>query len=128
MRDGAVHDDLLLQNVRNSLKGEANRVAMHLGEEATLEDIMLKLEKVYGTVDSGTTLLQQFYNCRQEETESIGAYGCRLEDVLNRAIVRGAVARKQSDEMLRSKLWSGLNDERVRNATRYKLEQIHSFD
>ena len=128
MHDNAVHEDLLLQSVRNSLKGEANRVAMHLGEHATLEDIMLKLERVYGTVESGTTLLQQFYNCRQDENESIGAYGCRLEDVLNKAITRGALASAQSDEMLRSKLWSGLNDERVRSATRYKLEQIHSFD
>lgn len=89
---------------------------------------MIKLERVYGTVESATTLLQQFYNCKQEETESIGAYSCRLEDVLNRAFARGAVDKGRSDEMLRNKLWSGLRDERVRNATRYKLEQIHQFD
>lgn len=128
MRDGALHDDELLKSVRISLKGEANRVAMHLGEDATLENILQKLERVYGTVESGTTLLQKFYNCRQEEAETIGAYGCRLEDVLSKAISRGAVAEEQSDGMLRNKLWSGLKDERVRNATRYKLEQIHSFD
>lgn len=128
MRDDAVHGDLLLKSVRSSLKGEASCVAMHLRENATLKDVLAKLERVYGTVESGTTLLQQFYNCRQEENETIGAYGCRLEDVLSKAIARGAVAEKQSDEMLRGKLWSGLKDERVRNATRYKLEQIHSFD
>jgi hypothetical protein len=128
MRDDSVDDDVLLKSVRTSLKGEASRVAMHLGENATLEDILQRLERVYGTVESGTTLLQHFYNCRQEEAESLGAYGCRLEDVLSKAIARGAVAEEQSDEMLRNKLWSGLKDERVRNATRYKLEQIHSFD
>lgn len=128
MRDGTVNEDLILQGVRNSLKGEANRVAMHLGENATLGDIIVKLERTYGTVESGTTLLQQFYNCKQEETETIGAYSCRLEDVLNKAIARGAVSMRQSDDMLRSKLWSGLKDERVRNATRYKLDQIQRFD
>lgn len=67
MRDRACHKDLLLQSARNSLKGESSRLAMHLGEDATLEDILQKLERVYGTVESGMTLLQQFYNCRQED-------------------------------------------------------------
>jgi Ulp1 family protease len=30
--------------------------------------------------------------------------------------------------MLRSKLWTGLKDERIRNATRYKYEVISNFD
>lgn len=87
MRDKACHEDLLLQSARTSLKGEASRLAMHLGEHATLEDIIRKLERVYGTVETGTTLLQQFYNCKQED-ETIGAYSCRLEDILNKAVRR----------------------------------------
>ncbi|KAK3717705.1 hypothetical protein QZH41_009796, partial [Actinostola sp. cb2023] len=39
----------------------------------------------------------------QEGEESVGAYSCRLEDILNKAIARGAVAREQGDEMLRIK-------------------------
>lgn len=128
MQDKACHKDLLLQSVRRSLKGEASRLAMHLGEDAPLEEILIKLERVYGTVESGTTLLQQFYNSRQEGEESVGAYSCRLEDILNKAIARGAVAREQGDEMLRSKLWTGLKDERIRNATRYKYDCVHDFD
>ena len=30
--------------------------------------------------------------------------------------------------MLRNKLWSGLRDERMRNATRYKYETVRDFD
>jgi hypothetical protein len=30
--------------------------------------------------------------------------------------------------MLRSKLWTGLKDERDKNNTRYKYDQIHDFD
>lgn len=128
MRDKVYHRDLLLQSVRRSLKGEAGRLAMHLGEDASIESILRKLEGVYGTVESGATLLQQFYNSKQEMDESIAAYGCRLEDILAKAIDRGAIARGQADEMLRSKLWTGLKDERVKNATRYKYDQIRDFD
>ena len=127
LKDRTMSRDLLLQGVRKSLKGEPGKLCMHLGEGAMLEDIMKKLEGVYGTVESGTTLLQQFYNCKQEENETIVNYSFRLEDVLNKAMERGAVAREQWNEMLKGKLWTSLRDERIR-ATRYKLEQINNFD
>lgn len=101
---------------------------MHLGENASIEDILRKLEGVYGIVESGTTLLQQFYNAKQESGESVAEYGCRLEEIVNRAISRGAVAKEQANEMLRSKMWTGLRDERVRNATRYKYDMTLDFD
>ena len=128
MKDRGLHEDLLLQSVRRSLKGEAGRLAMHLGEDATLTDILQKLDAVYGIVESGATLLQKFYNSKQEPGETVAAYGCRIEDILNKAIRRGAVARNQSNDMLKSKLWTGLRDERVRNATRYKYDSIRDFD
>ncbi|KAK3751659.1 hypothetical protein QZH41_017450 [Actinostola sp. cb2023] len=128
MREKACHKDFLLQGVRKSLRGEACKLCMHLEEDASVETIVRKLEGVYGIVESGTTLLQQFYNAREENDESVAAYGCRLEEIVNRAINRGAVAKEQADEMLRSKLWTGLKDERIRNATRYKYEIIPDFD
>lgn len=128
MKNNVYDRDLLLQSVRQSLKGEAGRLAMHLGEDASLDDILHKLETVYGIVESGMTLLQKFYNAHQETQESVAEYGCRLEDILDKAVRRGAVSRQQVGEMLRSKLWSGLKDERMRNATRYKYETIMNFD
>ena len=74
MKDKVYHEDLLLQSVRRSLKGEASRLAMHLGEDASLSDILQKLEMVYGIVESGTTLLQQFYNSKQDAGETVAAY------------------------------------------------------
>jgi hypothetical protein len=101
---------------------------MHLGEDASLEDILHKLETVYGIVESGMTLLQQFYNAHQEVQESVAEYGCRLEDILGKAVRRGAVSKQQVGEMLRNKLWTGLRDERMRNATRYKYETVKDVD
>lgn len=128
MKDNIYHRDLLLQSVRQSLKGEASRLAMHLGENATLDNILQKLETVYGIVESGMTLLQQFYNAQQEIQEPVAEYGCRLEDIINKAIQRGAVARHQVDEMLRNKLWSGLRDGSMKSSTRYKYETVKDFD
>lgn len=128
MNENSYNKDLLLQGVRKSLRGEAGTLCMHLGEHASIEDILRKLEGVYGIVERGTTLLQQFYNAKQEGSESVAEYGCRLEEIVNRAISRGAVAKEQANEMLRSKLWTGLKDERVRNATRHKYDMIHDFD
>lgn len=128
MNDKSVNRDLLLRGVRKSLRGEPSKLCIHLGETASVETIMKKLEGVYGIVESGTTLLQQFYNAKQENDESVAVYGCRLEEIVNKAINRDAVAQDQANEMLKSKLWTGLKDERVRNAARYKYEMIPDFD
>lgn len=128
LKNGCYSQDMLLQSIRRSLKDEPNRLVMHLGEEATVSDVLKKLDGVYGMVESGTTLLQQFYNTKQENEETVAAFGCRLEDILNKAVLRGAVRQEQADQMLRSKLWTGLRDERVRNASRYKYESIGDFD
>lgn len=128
MNDRTMNRDLLLQGVRKSLRGEPCKLCIHLGETASVETIIRKLEGVYGIVESGTTLLQQFYNARQENDESVAVYGCRLEEIVNRAINRDAIAPSQANEMLKSKFWTGLKDERVKNAARYKYEKISDFD
>ena len=128
MNDNTINQDLLLHGVRKSLRGEPSKLCMHLGETASVETILRKLESVYGIVESGTTLLQQFYNAKQENDESVALFGCRLEEIVNKATNRGAVAQDQANEMLKSKLWTGLKDERVKNAARYKYERISDFD
>ena len=128
LNDKTYNEDLLLQGVRKSLRGEAAKLSMHLGEKASVERIIEKLEGVYGIVETGSTLLQRFYNSKQEPDETIASYSCRIEEIVNRAIDRGVVSRSQVDEMLRTKLWTGLKDDRVRNAIRFKLDQVTNFD
>ncbi|RUA06894.1 MAG: hypothetical protein DSY43_00980 [Gammaproteobacteria bacterium] len=128
IKDGFYTRDLITQNVRRSLKGEAGKLVMHLGEDASFEAILRKLERVHGVVESGAAILQRFYNSKQEADEGVAVYGCRLEDTISSAIDRGIVAREQADEMLRSKFWSGLKDERVKNVTRHRVDHIRDFD
>ena len=114
--------------VRKSVKGGASRVLMHAGAEATVNEILAKFDKVFGTVVSGETLLQQFYSEVQQEGESVATWGCRLEDILRRAQERGKVPTGAFDQMLQTKFWSNLNSERVQSALRHKLGSIKDFD
>jgi hypothetical protein len=66
--------------VRKSLRGEAARIAKRQGSEATVHRLLESLEAVYGEVDAG-----EFYAARQSKTEDVSAWGCRLEDLLDRA-------------------------------------------
>ena len=60
-----------------------------LGELATVDQILEKLEGFYGIVSSGATLMQTFYSDYQKESESIVAYGTCLEQTLSRAVTYG---------------------------------------
>ena len=68
-------DTVLLQLIRNSLKGNARSVLVPLGEQATVVQVLDKLEGFYGRVSSSETLLQEFYNDRQRENESLVQFG-----------------------------------------------------
>ena len=52
----------------------------------------------------------------------------RLESLLQTCIDRGEVSHGVRNEMLRTKLWSGLSDTNLRNASRYKYDTIHDFE
>lgn len=66
-------EHILLLAVRNSLKGLARRMLVSVGDKASLEDIIKKLDGFFGNVASGETLMQSFYNDRQKKR---GAHSC----------------------------------------------------
>ena len=76
--DETCTEEMLTRLVRRSLKGEASQIVISLGPEATVGDIVDKLEGFYGTVESGAVLLQQVYSSKQAANESITAYSARL--------------------------------------------------
>lgn len=55
-------------------------------------------------------------------------YGLRLESILQRCIERKAISLDARNEMLRTKLWSGLKDSNLRNSSRYKYDTIKDFE
>lgn len=113
--------------MRKSLKGEAGRLAMHLGTDATIEAIIKKLQGVFGVVETSETLLSNFYSAKQRDDETVVSWGCRLEDLLDRAKELEIVEPGNMNEMLRTQFWRGLT-RKLKDASRYKFDTIKEFD
>lgn len=124
---GYLPDHLLLQAIRNSLRGTARSMLIPLGESATVQDILLKLDGFYGNVATSETLIQSFYSDFQKDNESIVSFGSRLEQTLSRAIRYGHIDLVAKDAMLRSKFWTGLKSQVLKNSTRHLYDSIKDF-
>ena len=92
-----------------------------------MADILNKLYGFYGNVSSGETLIQSFYNGYQKDDESIVSYGSRLEQTISRAIRCGHMELSAKDAMLRSKFWTGLKSQELRNSTRHIYDSVKDF-
>lgn len=117
----------LLQSIGNSLRGCARDFIIPLGENATVDEILDKLEGFYGIVSTGATLMQTFYNDFQKEDETIVSYGTRLEQTLSRAVTRGHIEMAAKDSILRSKFWTGLRSQQLKNSTRHLYDSSIDF-
>ncbi len=128
LQKDAIHSKaVILQAVRKSLRGGAGKVAMRLGVDADLDTILHKLDGVYGMVEAVETLIAEFYAAQQGKDEDVATWGCRLEDMLDKAKHQGQVAEKDMDQMLRNKFWMGLRSE-LKVSTRHKFDAIKEFD
>ena len=125
--EGLHTPDSIQQAIRHSLKGEAGRIIMRLGPKASVQDILKKLEGVYGVIETKESILSEFYSAHQGEEEDVASWGCRLEDLLGRAKQQGLKLDEGQEEMLRAKFWSGLN-QRLKDSARYKFEATTSFE
>lgn len=81
----------------------------------------------YGNVNTSETLIQSFYSDCQKQNESIVSYGSRLEQILSRAIRSGCVDLNAKDGMLRTKFWTGLKSQQLKNSTRHLFDSIKDF-
>jgi len=120
-------NSITLNAIRRSLKGTAADVVSYMPTDSTPMAILEKLGGLFDDVLSGEDLMQKFYNETQKVDESVAVWGCRLEALLSRAIAGGKVSLLSKDEMLRSKFWSDLHDERLKSTTRHNVERHTNF-
>ena len=64
----------------------------------------------------------------QEENESVATLGCRLETQMVLLLAKDKVKEDSKDEMLRTRLWSGLKSEKLKEATRHKFDSGIDFN
>ena len=128
LREGSFTKEILTPLVKRSLRGEAGEIARHMGVDASIKDIIAKLETLYGTVESGSTLLRQVYTSRQEADETAAQYGRRLQVKINRARERGGISSLAVNDTLKSVFWQGMRDANIKNALRHRKDAVGDFD
>ena len=124
---GLYPERLVTHQVRKSLRGAPARVAMRLGESASLHELLDSLDNLYGSVQKPEELLTSFYNANQEETECVVHWSTRLEDLLMQAGQRSKLNTTTQKDMLRTKFWSGLRPA-LKERSRHKFDATSDFD
>ena len=123
-----VHSGGVITSVaKKSLRGEAAKVVRRLGVLADIYEILDKFDGLYGAVEDAENLLTSFYNSKQETHESVTTWGCRLEDLLDRAGEDEHISRSSVNDMLRTKFWNGLLPH-LKEPLRPKKDSILDFD
>ena len=73
LEGGVFPPHIISTAILQSLHGPAAMTAMHLGPQASVTELLKKLDDLYGAVETTISLLQQLYNSQHGATESINA-------------------------------------------------------
>ena len=120
-------EHLLLQAIRSFLRGSACEMLIPLGESATVDEILQKLDGFFDDPSTTHTWMQSIYIDCQKEEESIVAFGSGVEHTLPRAIASGHIDSIAKDSMLCSKFWKGLKSQALKNSTGYLYSNVSDF-
>ena len=112
---------------KKSLRGEAANIVRRLGIYADISTVIDKLDGMYGVVEDSESLLSQFYNAKQLPDEKVTSWGCRLEDLLDRANKQCPLQARSFSDMLRTKFWSGLLSH-LKERSRYMKDHIRDYN
>ena len=94
-----------------------------------MDHILNNFEGIYGRVEDSENLLGQLYNASQlrEDSEKVSTWGCRLEDLLDRAMEGESLHHKSVNDMLRTKFFNGLQPH-LRHGIRHTFDKVKAFD
>jgi hypothetical protein len=119
---------VMIQAIRRSLRGRARHTVIALGEKASIEAILKRLDTAFGDMSTQGIIMQEFFNSFQRDEESVTTFGCRLETLLQTAIEAGHIREEDKDGLLRLKFWSSLRSELLKSHTRHKFDSITNYD
>ncbi|KAK3108457.1 hypothetical protein FSP39_008288 [Pinctada imbricata] len=120
-------DSIIAQSIRNSLKGNAAQVAMRLGPEAKVPALLEEMESIFGSIEKGESIMQEFYSASQRQSEDSMTWSCRVEEIYRKAIKRDVATKEDQNSKVRARYWNGLH-QWLRDITAYKFDSIMDFD
>ena len=82
---------------------------------------------MYDEVGTKEHLIAKLYSSRQEESEDITKWSCRLEYILSNAVDRKIVEPETVNEMLTNMFWQGLKPS-LKDISGYLVDKMKDFD
>ena len=101
---------LIRPAIRQSLKGKANEVLRSLGKNPDIEAIIKKLNVVFGSVETISSILNTLYSAKQSKAETASDFALRLETLFMKAVRLGRVEHSSREVMLKEIFIGGLKD------------------
>ena len=115
-------EHLILQAVRRSVRGMAADALLNLGMEASVQEILTEFDSVFGNVSTPDQIISNFYMATQKLDESAAEWGCRLSGLAREAKKVDPASSAAMHNTLKSKFFSGLASQRVKDCLRHKQE------
>jgi hypothetical protein len=125
--DKSIYKDTIHTAIRRSLRGQAGAVVMRLGPEASIEELLHKLDSIYGNAPNRVDILKELYGAEKRNNEDVISWSCRFEDIMGRARDMGAIHPSEVKWMLHDILWNGLRKD-LKDASGHKYDSIKDFD
>ena len=97
-----------------------------LGPSATAEEVLYKIDSVFGIVDEHAFKMLKFNAAFQADHEDVAIWSCRLKDLLVQDL-GSTYHSNDPNEMLRSRFWNGLRPS-LNDATGHLYRSIQNFD
>ncbi len=128
-RDPTVDQTQLMHAIRRSLRGKAGELMVNMGQVYSIPDLLIKLDGMFGNILPWEVLLERFYSARQHKGESIISWACRLEEMIGQIQECDSTFTADTrNGMLRTKFWSGLHSDNIRNALRHRYDAATGYD
>ena len=114
-------EEAIIEGIRKSLKGKALTVINSLPIQASSNQLIECLEKKFGVGYNYDTLMGQFYGLKQDSSESVTAFGTKLETTWTALQHRfpHLMLIQDRDLTLKSRFFSG-SLEYIQNAVKHK--------
>lgn len=113
--------------IRRSLAGSAARTIMYQGLEQSIEEILVTLDSVYGSVDNKEQLLAEFYSARQKEDEDVTTWSNRLQEIIGRGLEKKVIKHQEVNTMLHNMLYTGLRQD-LKDISGHKFDTITDYN
>ena len=117
---------MVLNAIKRSIKGQAQELVLHMGEDATVADILNRYEIMFGYVNPPHVLLAQCYAASQIPGESVTDWYSCLEDLASRITRKdtNVISPNSYDILVNTQFWTRLHSDRIKNALRHKFDLL----